>query len=100
MNDRLITSAMLFGYMKPGQAYHVRHVAEAFGIASAAMRHALNMAVLDGVLDHRTHNGVHLYSRPADKAPVPMMKPMTISREMRAAVERCKELYVHPSKHQ
>jgi hypothetical protein len=93
MNDRVITSAMVTSVMKVGQSYHARGIAATFGIPSAAMRRILNAAVAEGVLETRTYNGIHLYSRQGDAAPPPMMAPLTISREMRAAQERCKELY-------
>jgi DNA-binding transcriptional regulator PaaX len=98
MNDRVITGLMIAAVMKAGQSYHSASLAKTFGISGAAMRHALATAVAAGQVDHRTHNGVHLYSLLADKAVVPSMKPLTISHEMRAAQERCRELRVHPSR--
>lgn len=98
MNDRIITGLMIAGVMKTGQSYHSASLAKTFGISGAAMRHALATAVAAGQVDHRTHNGVHLYSLLSDRTAVPSMKPMMISREMRAAQERCRELRVHPSR--
>lgn len=99
MTERIITSAMIRAAMKPKQSYHARGLGETFGVTSTTMRHLLRAAVGDGMIEGREHNGVRLYSLPAESAPSPAVKPLTISREMRAAMERCAELRIHPSKH-
>lgn len=98
MTDRIITGAMIKAVMKPGQSYHARSLAETFGIATAAMRHILSAAVGDGVIESRTNNGVRYYGLSGEVAPPSAAKPMTISREMRAAMERCSELRMHASR--
>lgn len=99
MNDRVITSAMVAAVMKFGQSSHARGIAATFDISPGAMRKILDVAVADGAIESRTSNGVRLFSLPISVTPAKAAKQLTVSREMRAAQERCKELRVHPSKY-
>jgi hypothetical protein len=99
MSERIITGAMIKAIMKPGKSYSARSLAETFGIATPTMRHILSAAVGECVIESRLGNGVRYYELPAEVAPPPATTPLTISREMRAAQERCGELRVHQSKY-
>lgn len=100
VNDRAIRCTMVTAAMKIGQSYHARALATVFGISGGQMRKVLDLAASAGKIEGRTSNGVRLFSLPVGAAPAAAAKPLTISREMRAAQERCKELYVYPSRHQ
>lgn len=99
MNDRAITSAMIAAVMKTNQSYNGSGLAKMFGISAGTMRLLLDVTVATGAVECRITNGVRLYSLPVNGTPALSMKPLTISREMRAAQERCDELYVYPSKY-
>ncbi len=98
MTDRTITIDMLLAFIKPAKSYQMRMIAAGFGVTSEALRPVLEAAIAEGVVDTLTSNGVHLYRLPERPASASAMKPLKISREMRAAQERCGELRVHPSR--
>jgi hypothetical protein len=98
MNARVITSAMILAVMKPGQSYHAKGIAEMFGIGSPEMRRMLNAAAEEGVISRDIIGGVQLYSRPTERGPMTALRKLRISPEMKRALERCKELRVHPSR--
>lgn len=98
MTERILASTEVIAYMKPGMAYHARRLADAFGVAASHMRTLLREAVNAGQIDCETRDGVNLYVLPRGRAPMPAMRKYRVSPEMRRAQERCKELYVHPSK--
>lgn len=98
MTERILASSEVVAYMKPGMAYHARRLADAFGVAASHMRALLREAVNAGQIDCETRDGVNLYVLPRGRAPMPAMRKLRISPEMKRAQERCKELYAHPSK--
>lgn len=98
MNARVITSAMILAVIKPGQNYHAKSIAETFGIGTPEMRRMLNAAALEGVINRDIVGGVQLYSRPTERGPLTALRKLRISPEMERAMERCKELRVHPSR--
>lgn len=98
MSKHITTEAVL-AFLKPGKSYQARHVATAFGCRTTPVREKLIEMELAGLIESKECNSTRLYSCLNQSAVDPGMKPLTISREMREAQERCKELRVHPSKY-
>lgn len=98
MTERILAVTEVIAYMKPGMAYHARRLADAFGVAASHMRTLLREAVNAGQVDCETRDGVNLYVLRRGRAPMPAMRKLAISPEMKRALERCAELRVHASK--
>jgi Leu/Phe-tRNA-protein transferase len=98
VSDLAYGASDIVALMKPGQGYEARRLSEKLGVSTADLRIALAFAVQRGVIEQTGVRKTIRYWLPKPRAVAPAMKPLTISREMRAAQERCQELRVHPSR--
>jgi DNA-binding GntR family transcriptional regulator len=94
-----ITREAILAFLRPGKSHQARHIAAAFGCNTMPMRQILVEMEQEGLIESQEYNGTKLYSCLKQSAADLQMKPLTISREMKAAQERCKEHLVHPSKY-
>lgn len=98
---RSISPETLLGYMIPGQAYSSSAVAQQLMVGTAAIRKMLQDLARQGLLRERMTEKRSTWVKltEGEERRLPEMRPLTISREMRQAMERCAELRVHPSLH-
>jgi predicted ArsR family transcriptional regulator len=93
-----ITREAILAFLKPSKSHQARHIAAVFGCNTTPMRQVLVEMEQEGLIESQEYNGTKLYSCLKQSAADRQMKPLTISREMKAAQERCKELRVYPSR--
>lgn len=94
-----INTAAILAVMKPGQSYEARQIAGKLGISTLEMRRIMAFAVQRGLIESIGVKRDLKYRLAQARKVAPPIKPMTISREMRAAQERCSELRIHPSRY-
>lgn len=99
MTDSNYGATDIIARMKPGQGYEARTLAGKLGVSTADIRRALAFAVQRGIIEQTGARRSIRYWLPKPRYVAPPMKPLTISREMQAQMDRCAELRVHPSRH-
>jgi hypothetical protein len=95
---------MILAVIRPGHYYQNVTLHKLISISSTDMAAGLKQLVADGVLKKAKVNTANsaCYFMPVEEGQLsgPMSaKPYQMSREMKAAVARCAELRVHPSKY-
>lgn len=99
MTESNYDAADITALMKPGQGYEARQLSNRLGVSTADIRRALAFAVQRGIIEQTGARRSIRYWLPKPRYVAPPLKPLTISREMRAAQARCAELREHPSRH-
>lgn len=99
MTESTYGAADIVALMKPGQGYEARQLSGKLGVSTADIRRALAFAVQRGIIEQTGARRSIRYWLPKPRAVAPAMKPLTVSREMRATQDRCAELRVYPSRH-
>lgn len=84
-------------FMKPNVSYDASQIAMHLGVSAQHARHILGALMERGEVETRGTKRSIKYQLTPERPELPPMKPLTISREMRIAMDRCEELRVHPS---
>jgi predicted transcriptional regulator len=87
----------ILAYMRPDASYGARQIAKHLGVSAADVRRILSPAIHRGVVESRGVKRLVKYALVKERVALVPLKPLTISREMRIAMERCKELRIYPS---
>jgi hypothetical protein len=89
--------AAILEFMQPGVLYGPAQIAAHISVTPAEVRRTIAGAISRGLVETRSANNRIKYSLAQERPQLAPMKPLKISREMHVAMERCKELRVHPS---
>jgi DNA-binding GntR family transcriptional regulator len=97
---RTLSPEVLIAWMKPGKPYAPSQVGMQFKVGTSAIRVLMQRLTRDGLLQPIKVDGIFMRMKPATAAAaeLPAMRPLKISPEMRRAMERTQELYVHRSR--
>jgi hypothetical protein len=98
--SRSLNPETLLAWMKPGKPYAPSQVGMNFRVGTSAIRVLMQRLEREGMLRLARIDGIYMWLRPAvdPAAELPPMRPLQISPEMRRAMERTQELYVHGSR--
>lgn len=89
--------AAILEFMQPGVMYGATQIAMHISVTPAEVRRTIAGAISRGLVETRGVKNRIKYVLAEERPQLAPMKAMTISREMRIAMERCKELRIHPS---
>jgi hypothetical protein len=95
-----LTTEQIYASMNPGQRYQAAQLGKRHKVSAASIAASLDTLVHYGMLRSEivSRKKVWYVPHPAHFVPMRPVKPYQMSREMKAAAERCAELRVHPSK--